>query len=268
MHLPGLASELTNLPVWPYCSLLKFRVKIRKLVQSWSPMTAKSFCVLFTSLICLLAGCAEGPLWKTGHWNPMARDKWLAEEQIADTLFVRKREMNSLAEVAKTGSASAKANAVEKLKQTVRRDPVLLMRLHAVRLLGEIQSPESVAALRDAGKDPDAEVRIAAVKSWQSMGGDAAIAELQGIILADTNFDVRMAATRALGSFTGAKAARALSHSLTDRNPALQLRATESLARVTGEDFGPNVADWQNYIGQVAAPTRMAEQTTNDTLNR
>ena len=215
--------------------------------------------LLLTSTIQI--GCAEGPLWKTGRLSPLARDKWLAEEQIADTLFERKREMNSLVESAKLGSPANQDDVATQLHEVVRRDAILLMRLHAVNLLGELNSPRAIDALRDAANDPDAEVRIAAVKSWKNFPENVAVAELQGIIQGDTNTDVRMAATRALGSFSGANAVRALSHALTDNNPALQVRATESLERVTGEQIGPDVAAWQNYVDKFSpAATRTAQQ--------
>lgn len=209
-------------------------------------------------------GCAEGPLWRTGRLSPLARDKWLAEEQIADTLFERKRSMNSLVETARAGSTESMNQAAGELHQIVRRDPVLLLRLHAVKLLGDLNCPASVAALRDAAGDPDADVRIAAVKSWQKFPGNVAVTELQGIIQADTDTDVRMAATRSLGSFTGTNAVQALSFALTDNDPALQVRATESLARVTGENIGPDVARWQDYVGRLV-PSQLPSQTFPET---
>jgi hypothetical protein len=44
----------------------------------------------------------------------------------------------------------------------------------------------------------------------------------------------------------------ALSLSLNDRNPALQVRATESLRKVTGEPLGRNVVAWQEYVKNVS----------------
>ena len=221
-----------------------------------------SIVLVFLAITCVIqTGCAEGPLWKTGQLSPFARDKWLAEEQIADTLFERKRSMNSMVESAKLGSPESRDEAAGQLHQIVRRDAILLMRLHAVKLLGELNSPVAIDALRDAANDPDAEVRIAAVKSWKKFPENIAVSELQGMIQGDTNTDVRLAATRALGSFSGESAVRALSYALTDNNPALQVRATESLERVTGESIGPNVAAWQNYVDKFSpAYAQTAEQ--------
>ncbi len=200
--------------------------------------------------ITLLPACAEGPLWRTGNLSPWVREQWLAEEQIADTLFKRKREMNESAAKVLGSPSQDKDKVAIQLSEIVSNDPVLLLRLNAVRLLGDLNCPESINALKQASKDPDPDIRIAAVQSWQKLPARTAIGELQEIIGSDTNTDVRLAATRALGNFTGEQAVQALALALTDSDPALQVRATESLKSVTGENIGADVAAWQNYVQQ------------------
>jgi HEAT repeat protein len=96
-----------------------------------------------------------------------------------------------------------------------------------------------------------------------------AVPQLQEIIGSDTNVDVRLSATKALGNFSGRQAVSAISLALNDSDPALQLRAMESLASASGENLGLNVGAWKNYVARVApempAPangsqTRVAEQ--------
>ena len=198
----------------------------------------------------LLPACAEGPLWRTGNFAPWVRDQWLAEEQIADTLFKQKREMNeAVTEVLNSPSQEQDKVAIE-LAEIVKDNQVLLLRLNAVRLLGELNCPEANVALEQALNDPDPDIRIEAVQSWQQKPARIAIAQLQGVIGSDTNTDVRLAATRALGSFTGENAVRALAMALTDSDPALQVRATESLKNATGQDIGADVAAWQDFVQQ------------------
>lgn len=198
----------------------------------------------------LLSACAEGPLWRTGNYSPWVREQWLAEEQIADTLFKRKREMNeSVARVLNSPAQDQDKVAIQ-LSEIVNQNQVLLLRLNAVRLLGELNCPESIDALKQASIDPDPDIRIAAIQSWQKMPARIAIGQLQEVIGSDTNTDVRLAATRALGDFTGERAVRALALALTDSDPALQVRATESLRSATGEDIGTDVAAWQDFVQQ------------------
>lgn len=207
-------------------------------------------CLILLVLIGSSVGCAEGPLWRLGQFSPWAREKWEAEEQIADTLFERKRQMNEAVERVKNLPAGQQDEVARRLHEIVLRDQVLLLRLHAVRLLADLDSQIAVQALRDAAVDPNPEVRIAAVRSWTRMPSDQAIAQLQEIIGSDTNVDVRLAATRALGEFSGAQAVRALAMSLKDPDPAIQVRAMDSMARCTGESFGRDVRAWAEYARQ------------------
>ena len=208
--------------------------------------------IAFSALIIAvtLPGCAEGPLWQTGKYVPWARNQWAEEEKIAVSIFTKKDEMNQLVAAANGGTLDAKEAAAAKLKRTFENDPILLMRLHAVKLLGQLNCSTATKALRQASSDHDADIRIAAVQSWARMPGETAISELQGIIGSDTNIDVRLAATRALGNFHGQKAIEALGLALSDTDPALQLRAMESLASATGESLGGDVAAWQSCVQQ------------------
>ncbi|MCH2181965.1 MAG: HEAT repeat domain-containing protein [Mariniblastus sp.] len=204
----------------------------------------------FILALTLLPACAEGPLWRTGNLAPWVRDQWLAEEQIADTLFKQKREMNeSVANVLNSPSQEQDKVAI-KLAEIARENQVLLLRLNAVRLLGELNCPEANDALEQALNDPDPDIRIEAIQSWQQKPARIAITQLQGVIGSDTNTDVRLAATRSLGNFTGENAVRALAMALTDSDPALQVRATESLRNATGQDIGADVAAWQDFVQQ------------------
>jgi len=239
--------------------------------------------VIFLSTIAVISvslGCAEGPLWQTGKFAPWARNQWAEEEKIANTIFTRKNEMNRMVATAKNGTMEQKQMAAENLSETIHRDPILLMRLHGVKLLGELDSPAAIETLTSASKDHNSDVRIAAIQSWSKMPGEVAISQLQEIIGSDTDVDVRLAATRALGNYQGLRAVEALSFALDDPNPALQIRATESLARATGESIGRDVQAWQRYVKQAVPPEakadaplgsgteRMVENNRDDSINQ
>ena len=199
------------------------------------------------------SGCSEGPLWRSGKYNPWVRNKWAEEEQIADTLFSRKKRMETVVQNAVNAPLNVQEDAAQALSDIVFRDKVLLMRLHAVRLLGQLKSsPSAEETLIKASKDNERDIRLAAIEAWKTLGTAAAVPQLQEIIGSDTDIDVRLAATEALGHFPGRASVSALSLSLNDRNPALQVRATESLRKVTGEPLGRNVVAWQQYVENVA----------------
>ena len=214
------------------------------------------------------SGCHEGPLWQTGKYVPWARNKWAEEERIANSIFTRKDEMNRMVSAAKMGTMEDRQAAAKKLAETINRDSILLMRLHAVKLIGDLDCPEAITTLESASMDNDSSIRIAAIQSWSKMPGEVAISRLQEMIGSDTDDDVRLAATRALGNFQGVQAVRALSLALEDPNPALQMRATESLAKATGESLGRDVQAWQRYIEQSLPAPKMGLPTENQSQQR
>ncbi len=210
---------------------------------------------LILALGLLLAGCAEGPFWRMAQWTPWAREKWAAEEAIANTTFKTKREMNELVEQALQGSANDQERAARELAAKASESSILLTRLQAIRMLGRLDCETSHQTLAELGNDPSTDIRLAVVQSWENMPGKLAVPALQQLIASDTNVDVRLAATRALGRFPGEQSLRALNLALTDRDPAIQLRATESLAKVSGQSLGRNVKAWQEYVAQTIGET-------------
>ncbi len=209
------------------------------------PISICWFCLLL-----LVTGCAEGPLWQSGRYSPWARNKWAEEEKIADTLFARKQRMTESVESVLGAPVEQQQTVAKELGEIVRRDPVLLLRLHGVKLSGKLKCPAAIQTLEDASRDYNTDIRVAAIKAWEKMPDDVAIAQLQEMIGSDTNIDVRLAATRALGNFSGVKAVQALSLALNDTDPALQLRAAESLQKTTGESLGRDVIAWQDYVSR------------------
>ncbi len=205
--------------------------------------------------------CAEGPLWRTGRYSPWARQKWQQEEQMADTLFKKKRMMSEIVDQAASGSVAEKNQAAEELAKLALHDPILLVRLHAVSKLGELDCAESHEALREAGRDPEAKVRLTAVNSWRKMSGETAVPMLQKILGSDTNVDVRLEATEALGDFSGTNSIAALRMALSDPDPAILARAKQSMARVSGESFGDDLRAWRQYADHiVGSPDRTASE--------
>ena len=132
---------------------------------------------------------------------------------------------------------------------------MLLLRLHAVNLAPQLQCPAALGALKEASTDSSSDIRIAAVRAFESLPPDQAVPQLQEIIGSDTNVDVRLSATKALGKFSGRQAVQAISLALNDSDPALQLRAMESLSSASGENLGLSVGAWKEYVARVAPPS-------------
>ena len=233
------------------------RVRQNLQERNWLMLKKRTVCwqllvIAFATTAIQFVGCAEGPLWRSGKYSPWARSKWAAEEQIADTFFARKRTMTEAVASVVGAPVEDQQRVAQTISEVVLRDPVLLLRLHGVNLLGKLSCPLAIQTLQDASKDNNPDIRIAAVKSWQAMESQTAISQLQNIIGSDTNIDVRLAATRALSNFSGQQAVSATSLALDDQDPALQLRAVESLQKITGEPIGRDVSKWKQYVGNLA----------------
>lgn len=220
------------------------------------------------------SGCAEGMLWRTGYLSPWVRQTWEDEERVAQTSFSRKRQMTEAVDAVVDGPATQKNRVAKELQDVVFRNPIVLLRLHAVSLLGELDCETSVEALRSASKDQNNEIRIAAVKALGNLSGNVAIPILQEVVGSDTNGDVRLAATQSLGQFSDGQVLNALAMAIEDRDPALQVAAIESLEKVTGEKFGADVFAWKNYLGnqglgsRASVADRNVQPSSQDMLRR
>ncbi len=224
---------------------------------------------LLAIVIGAVSGCAQRPFSAiAGLQAPWAVDSVEDERHLADTLFDKKRRMEAAVAVAKNGPVEQQQKVAKGLAEIIRRDPILLLRLHAVNLASVLRCPAAFSALVDASTDSSADIRIAAVKAWESMPADQAVPQLQEMIGSDTNIDVRLSATKALGKFSGQQAVRAISLALNDPDPALQLRAMESLTSASGENLGLSVGAWKDYVARVAPPSSSTNGQTRVAENR
>jgi HEAT repeat protein len=125
------------------------------------------------------------------------------------------------------------------------RDPV--MRTEIVRAVSVFRTPTVDQILRCAVKDVEPEIRILACKGLGKRGGDQAAAALSELVLSDADADVRMAAVRALGETRSPRGLAALGKALDEHDPAMQYYAVESLRKISGKDFGNDLAKWRQY---------------------
>lgn len=228
-----------------------------------------TYAILAASLgLCVgLTGCAEGKLWRTGQYVPWAQNKWIEEEKIADTLFVKKREMRETVEYAINGTQQDQQRAANFLAEIIRRDSILLHRIYAVQLLGQLDCPASLKALQEATEDSNSEIRIAAIGSLEKLPADESLPRLQEILMDDSNADVRLAAARSIGEFSGERAITAVAVALDDQDPALQRRVMQSLEKITGEPLGTNQIAWEKYVKATTSDSISPADQPNSTID-
>lgn len=241
---------------------------IKMASQTKNKIVTYAFLAASLGMCVISTGCAEGKLWRTGQYVPWAQNKWIEEEKIADTLFVKKREMREQVEFAINGTQQDQQNAAKFLAEIVRRDSILLHRIYAVKLLGQLDCPASLKALQEATEDSNSEIRIAAIGSLEQLPADDSLPRLQEILMDDSNTDVRLAAARAIGEFSGEQAITAVAVALDDRDPALQRRVMQSLEKISGETLGTDLVAWEQYVkattGDSITPTQKTQPTLDD----
>jgi len=102
---------------------------------------------------------------------------------------------------------------------------------------------------------PSGEIRAAAATSLATLGDRRAVDPLIRA-LADPSADVRDAAAAALGDLGDHRAIVPLIASLADRAAFVRWTAYTALKRLTGEDFGLDLAEWLAWWAQTNAPRR------------
>lgn len=205
------------------------------------------FLPILTLLIVVASGCAEGPFWRMGRYNPWVLKRWREEEKFATSLDAKRQSIRALGKAAADLDRLDSEQSVAELAEILREDNTPLARIEAARALGMSRHPRAVAALGVGLTDAEAEVRIAICSALGELEDPAAINVLARTLGQDTDADVRLAATRALGRYRDPAAVRALAVALDDRSPALQYRAMESLRTASGQNFGADLERWQAY---------------------
>ncbi len=228
------------------------------------------------SLVGLLAAVGHGCTWGSTNGVPFWGSKKEREEAAANRIKYgpladdRIKIVEAKGKMAANGSPQDKENVAAEFKAAIPNEQDPLVRIAIMRALAGIQNETAARVLCDGMKDPDPNVRVVVCEAWGKRalaaakpGGPAASANesdvavrlLAQALSGETIDDVRLAAARALANIKNdPRAVGALGIALKDRNPALQFRAVASLKEISHQDFGNDVAKWQQYVDSVAPP--------------
>ncbi len=204
----------------------------------WAILVALSF----------LAGCAEGPLWRLGAFNPYARQQWKEEEELVSSRYSHIDRLRSLSTQWPSMNEEQQQHMSTELAALFQDTDDSMVRREIVFTLAQVPTAAAAEVLQKAQSDQSEDVRIAVCQAWQRRGGPEAIQALAETLGSDTDIDVRLKATEALADFRDPVAVRALGVALDDKDPALQYRAMQSLRSATGRDFGNNSVAWREYL--------------------
>jgi hypothetical protein len=215
----------------------------------------------------LTLGCAEGPFSGLGGLNPWVREKWAEEEQYVQSLYGRREQLRRLASQASSMPAAEQERVSQELARLLREDPVDLLRIEAIKTIAAFPTATAASTLNSATKDKDADVRIAACLAMKQRPEQEATRALEEVLRSDSDIDVRLAATEALGAFRSPAAVQALGIALDETDPAVQHRAMRSLQSASGQDFGMNAVAWRDFVKGGALPsnkgTSVVDRFTN-----
>lgn len=121
-----------------------------------------------------------------------------------------------------------------------------LVRCDVLAVAAGFDTAAAAAICAGALDDPDARVRLEAVRICLERGGPRCVDELARRARDDAVLGVRLRAVRSLGEFGDRAAIPHLVALLDDADPAVQSRAAAALARTTGLDHG-DVDRWREW---------------------
>jgi HEAT repeat protein len=158
--------------------------------------------------------------------------------------------LRRLAERAAQAESDERERISSELADSYRQESDAIVRAEIVRTASTCRTQSANVLLATALNDSIPEVRIAACEGWSHLGGPDAARQLAGTLSSDVDFDVRLAAARALGTTADPAAVAVLGSALEDRDPAMQYQAVQSLKELTGKDLGNDVNRWRQYVSR------------------
>lgn len=206
--------------------------------------------------VSLLVGCAQPSRPKVSQWFSDTKTEEPDAAKLAGNPQARAERYKQLAADASGMTPEEQATVCAELADELSKADDPLVRLSILRTAGAFSTQAASGMLTAGMQDPDRDVRIECCGIWGVRGGPEAGRLLTEAVASDSNIDVRLAATRALGSLSSddPHALEGLKIAVSDSDPAMQYRAVEALKRHTGQDYGNDVLAWREYLKTGVAP--------------
>ncbi len=217
---------------------------------------------IYLVLILGFAGCASNgaivdPLI---YWD---KDDPELIAKYGPTPTQRIQSLDSLANRASGLSQAERTSQSAKIAEALGNESNSVIRVHMVRALAKLNTPEAFAGLKSSLYDNDEFVRREAVTAMGVTKNPAAVALLGDVLIRDRDYDVRLTAAKSLGQFQSSAANEALVPALDARDPAMRFAAIESLRKSSKVDYRGDTAKWREFAqgGNPEPPTTsIAEQ--------
>lgn len=198
-------------------------------------------------LVLFSTGCAD-PFLYVNQFNPFAQQEWSQDEAYMATHHTKLESLREAGPKLASYSDADQQQWARVLNEIIEHETNPQIRAASVETLAFLPSQISADGLRAAATDSSAKVRMAACKAMATRNDGEAVEVLATVLGSDTNLDVQLAAAKGLGNSSDPRATEALRMALDSKNPALQFRVTQSLARTTPVDYGRDVVAWKQYL--------------------
>ncbi|QGJ69738.1 Hypothetical protein PBC10988_14250 [Planctomycetales bacterium 10988] len=224
---------------------------------NWGPL-------LLLLLVVLTSGCATGK--SMGSWWSQSSPQFtgdtfetaLSDAKTSKDPLKRQEALLKIQQMAGNIPEDRIESTAAYLASLLPGEENPFMRVAIIETLRLFPSETTLKVLEAGQSDRAKEVRIACAEAWETMDPTRAIKALQAILQSEDDVDVILAAIDSLGKIGGVDAQQILAQYLEDRDPALQLRAMESLSQATGRDLGNDVREWQEYLKTGETPPSAA----------
>lgn len=203
-------------------------------------------CAVLIALILGLTGCASNgaivdPIIYWDKEDPADLAKY------GPTPVQRIEALDGIANSSRSLSPERRAEEAAKIAKALPEEQNEVIRVHMLRCLARLNTPEAFAAIKSSLFDNDPYVRREAVVALGTSKNPEAVAQLADVIIRDRDYDVRVAAATALGEFKTPNAKEALVPALDARDPAMRFAAIESLRKTSNVDYQGDTAKWREF---------------------
>ncbi|WDI42658.1 HEAT repeat domain-containing protein [Bremerella sp. P1] len=203
-------------------------------------------CGILVALLLGLTGCASnGAIVDPIIWWDKDDPADLAK--YGPTPVQRIEALDDLASSAGGMSAERRAEEAATIAKALPEEQNEVIRVHMLRSLAKLNTPDAFAAIKSSLFDSDADVRRAAVVALGESKNPEAVDALADVLIRDRDYDVRVTAATALGEFKTPKAKEALVPALDARDPAMRFAAIESLRKTSNVDYQGDTAKWREF---------------------
>ena len=209
----------------------------------------------------------DGPFYAMKQMNPYYRKEWQKDRELGPTYAQRIEELELLESRLVDYAPDDQLRWSMQLERIIESDPSPELRARAAQAIAAIQNDTVTRALNRASADEIEKVRMAAAKSWGIQKSRAAKDMLLSMATNDANNSVRASAIRSLGNFEDPEVRQSLTSLLDDRSPAIQYEVSQSLAKLTGRNYGGDFASWKKFLGGEEVPEPQPKSMTAQALD-